>query len=85
MDYVWLAVMILLLIGVMFLVRRFDKKAKAVNREEAYRVLDLQNPSEKELKNAIKGLHLYVGRIRKDKEFVALKERLVKKLYPAGQ
>lgn len=85
MDYVWFSILVLVLVGSLIFIKYLDRKAKARNREEAYRVLDLPNPSEKDLKNAIQGLHLYGGRLRKDKEFVDLKERLAKKASSTGR
>lgn len=84
MDYVWFILIILALCGAWYTVNRFDKKAKARNREEAYRVLDLENPTEKEMKDALKGVHLYTGRYRKDKEFVDLRNKLSDKMNKLG-
>ena len=84
MDYLWFVLMILALCGAWYLVNRFDKRAKSRNREEAYRVLDLENPSEKELKDAIRGIHIYTGKWRKDKEFVELRNKLSDRMNKLG-
>jgi hypothetical protein len=82
MDYLWFILMIAALAGAWILVNRFDKRAKERSRREAYRVLDLENPTEQEVKEALRGLSLYGGRLRKDKEFSELKNRLARKFRP---
>ena len=82
MDYLWFILMIAALVGAWILVNRFDKRAKERSRREAYRVLDLENPTRKEVLEALRGLSLYGGRLRKDKEFAELKTRLSRKASP---
>ena len=82
MDYLWFILMIAALVGAWILVNRFDKRAKERTRREAYRVLDMESPTDQEVKEALRGLSLYGGRLRKDKEFTELKDRLVQKFKP---
>ncbi len=79
MDYVWFILMVLVLVGAWILVNRIDKRAKERYRRDAYRILDMEDPSEKELKDTLRGLSLYGGRIKRDKEFEELKKRLSSK------
>ncbi len=80
MDYIWFILMVLVLVGAWILVNRIDKRAKERYRREAYRILDTENPTEKELKDTLRGLSLYGGRMKKDKEFEELKKRLAGKI-----
>jgi hypothetical protein len=80
MDYVIFAIIILALGGMLFLVNRMDKSAKNKYRKEAYTLLESPSPDTKEIKKTLKGLSLYGGRWRKDKEFVQLIKRLSEKL-----
>ena len=75
MDYVWFALIVLALIGAWMLVNRIDRRAKERYRRDAYRILD-----KKEVKDTLRGLSLYGGRLKKDKEFDELKKRLYRKL-----
>jgi hypothetical protein len=70
---------VLVLVGAWVLVNRIDKRAKERYRRDAYRILDTENPTEKELKETLRGLSLYGGRIKKDQEFEELKRRLSSK------
>lgn len=80
MDYVWFALIVLALIGAWLLVNRIDRRAKERYRRDAYRILDKEDPTEKEVKDTLRGLSLYGGRLKKDKEFDELKKRLYRKL-----
>jgi len=80
MDYFYFALIILVLIGAFYLLNRIDKKTKNNHKKEAYRLLDEPNASKEEIIKNIKMLRLYGGRWRKDKEFVQLVDRLIKKL-----
>lgn len=80
MDYLWFIIMIVVLVGAWILVNRFDKRAKQRYRRDAYRVLDLDNPSDAEVKDVLRGLALYGGRVRKDKEFVELIKKISLKM-----
>jgi len=80
MDYLWFILIVAVLIGLWWLTKRFDRAAKERWRRDAYRLLDLENPSQEEVKKVMKGLLLYGGRLRQDKEFLTLRQRLSKKL-----
>ncbi len=80
MEYLWfILIMIVLLLAIVGL-NRMDKREKNKYRKAAYTLLETVNPDSKEIKNIIKGLRLYGGRWRKDKEFVQLIKRLQDKL-----
>ena len=81
---IWFIALILALAGVMVLLNRLDRRAKNKSRENAYRLLDMENPPANELKKTIRDLHLYGGRLKKDKEFVQLRSRLTQKLDMLG-
>jgi lipase chaperone LimK len=80
MDYVWFVLIIAALAGLWWLTKKFDCRAKNRYRLEAYRLLDKEDASEEEIKKVLKGLLLYGGRVRQDKEFLTLRQRLSKKL-----
>jgi hypothetical protein len=80
MDYVYFALIILFFGFLLFLLTRYDRRAKNRYRKTAYSLLETDNPDLKEIKNTIKGLHLYGGRWRKNKEFQELIMRLHNKL-----
>lgn len=76
MDYVYFVLFILVLIGLLILVTKIDARAKNKWRKYAYNLLETESPDPEEVKKTIKGLRLYGGRWRKDKEFVQLVQRL---------
>ena len=80
MDYVYFALVVLFLVFLMVLISKLDARAKKKYRKEAYRLLETSGPDPKAVKDTIKGLSLYGGRWRKDKEFVKLIQRLQEKL-----
>lgn len=80
MDYVYFILVILFFGFLLYLISRFDRKVKNRHRKTAYSLLEMDNPDPKEVKNTIKGLHLYGGRWRKNKEFQQLIMRLHDKL-----
>ena len=47
---IWFIALILALAGVMVLLNRLDRRAKNKSRENAYRLLDMENPPANELK-----------------------------------
>lgn len=84
MDYVIFALMILALIGVMLLLRKWDKNTKNKHRKTAYSLLEMNDPDPREIKSTLRGLQMYGGRWRKDKEFSLLIKRLSDKLDSLG-
>ena len=79
MDYVYFFLVILALIGVFIILTRIDRKAKNNYKTDAYELLETSSPDPKRLKNCIRGLRLYSGRIKKDKEARDLVRRLIDK------
>jgi len=55
-------------------------KAKKEYKKDAYRLLQKQNPSAKDIKETINVLNKYVGRLSKDEEAAQLINRLMDKL-----
>jgi hypothetical protein len=80
MDYFWFALFVLALVVAFFLLHRSEKKTKNKYKIDAYRLLDAPDPTPKEIEKTIKMLRLYGGTWRKDKEFVALANKLIARL-----
>jgi hypothetical protein len=80
MDYLWFALMVLVMVGAFWLLKRSEKATKNKHKIAAYRLLDAPDPSAKEIKSTIKLLRLYRGSWRKDKEFTELINRLITRL-----
>jgi hypothetical protein len=79
MDYVYFVLIILALIGVFIILTRIDRRAKNNYKADAYELLETSLPDPKRLKDCIRGLRLYSGHIRKDKEARELVRRLIDK------
>lgn len=75
----YIAVM-LVLAGAWWFIKRMDGAAKDKSRENAYRLLEMENPPAKELKRTIRNLQLYGGRMKRDQEFIQLRAKLTSKL-----
>lgn len=80
MEYVIFGLIILFLILVLLLISRLDRQTKSKWRKSAYSLLEMSEPDPEEIMKTIKGLRLYGGRIRRDKEFQQLVSRLLDKL-----
>jgi hypothetical protein len=80
MEYVYLGLFILVLVLALVGLNKVDAGTKKKLKREAYKLLEDSGTDEKKIKDTIKGLRLYGGRWRKDKECVQLIERLQKKL-----
>lgn len=76
MDYFVFILIILALLGIMFLLNRFEKGIKAKYKKAAYGLLETSRPDPKVLRETIRGLRLYGGRWFKDKECTQLVDRL---------
>ena len=79
MEYFYFVLFILALIVILFLLFKYDARVKSGYKKAAYRLLETSSPDVKEVRDTIKGLRLYGGRIRKDKETVELVNRLQEK------
>jgi hypothetical protein len=71
---------IVVLGGAWYFIKRMDRAAKDKSRENAYRLLEMENPPTKELKRTIRDLNLYGGRLKRDQEFMQLRQKLTRKL-----
>ena len=80
MEYVFFALLVVVLAGLVYILRRMDTRAKNKHRKAAYKLLEATDPGVKEIKDALKALHLYGGRWRRDKEFAELARRLADRL-----
>ena len=79
MEYFVFAIVMLVLIALVILLSRVDTRINNKHKKDAYRLLETPDPYPKEVKDTIKGLRLYSGRIKKDKESAQLIERLHEK------
>jgi|PlaIllAssembly_1097288.scaffolds.fasta_scaffold1032820_2 hypothetical protein len=71
---------ILALVLALFGLNRFDAYTKTKYKKDAYKLLENPAPDVKKVKDTIKGLRMYSGKWRKDKESVMLVEKLQAKL-----
>jgi hypothetical protein len=79
-DYLVFILIIVALILIIYFLNRIEKRTKLNFIKTAYRLLEVINPTPKEIRDTIKGLRLYGGRLRKDKECIQLVKRLLEKL-----
>ena len=80
MEYLSFILIILFLVFLLFLCNRIEKGIKNKWRKTAYDILEMAKPDREEILKTIKHLRLYGGRIRRDKEFKQIIERLQDKL-----
>jgi hypothetical protein len=80
MDYVYMVLFILALVLALVGLNKFDARTKMRYKKEAYKLLEDSAPDGKKVKDTIKGLRMYSGKWRKDKESVMLVEKLQAKL-----
>ncbi len=80
MDYIVFILVILFLFFLLWLFNRIEKKTKNQWRKTAYNLLEMGDPAKEDILKTIKNLRLYSGRIRRDKEFIQLIERLQSRL-----
>jgi hypothetical protein len=76
MDYVYMVLFILALVLALFGLNRYDAYTKTKYKKDAYKLLEDPAPDIKKIKDTIKGLRMYSGKWRKDKESVMLVEKL---------
>ncbi len=79
MEYFIYALFLLALIAAAFYIRKIDTRTKNKHKKEAYRLLEISTPSPKEIKDTIRGLRIYSGRLIKDKEAMQLINSLLDK------
>ena len=79
MEYFYFFLFLLVMVALLILLIRVDRRTRNRYKKTAYRLLETDNPDTKEVRNTIKGLRLYGGRIRKDKESAQLVNRLLNK------
>ena len=80
MEYLSFILIILFLVFLLFLCNRIEKGIKNKWRKTAFDILEMANPNKEDILKTIKHLRLYGGRIRRDKEFKQIIERLQDKL-----
>jgi hypothetical protein len=80
MEYVYLALFIILLVLLLAGSSKLDARTRKKNKQAAYKLLETSGPDAKEIKHVILNLRLYGGRWRKDKECIQLIQRLQDKL-----
>ncbi len=85
MDYLYFFLLMAFLAGVLLFLFRLEGRAKRQQRQAAYDLLEKKDPSSQEIKRTLKGLRLYGGRWRKDKEFLQLIARLEARLKNARE
>jgi hypothetical protein len=76
MDYFIFVLIILALFGIIFLLNRYEKRIKARFKKTAYGLLETPEPDPRVVRETIRGLRLYGGRLFKDKECTQLVDRL---------
>ena len=72
MDLFLFIMVIVGMAGIFYLLVRWEKRTKKDYKEKAANLLLTSDPDPREVKDTIKNLHLYSGRIKKDKEAVNL-------------
>jgi predicted alpha-1,6-mannanase (GH76 family) len=80
MEYVIFILLLIFLVAALLLIRKLDTRTKNKHRQEAYNLLKNSNASAREIKETLKGLQLYGGRWRRNKEFAELIRSLSDKL-----
>jgi hypothetical protein len=80
MDYVYIALFIIVLALALIGLSRLDVRTKKKYKHDAYRLLETASADVKQVKDTIKGLRLYGGRWKKDHECLQLIQRLQEKL-----
>jgi hypothetical protein len=80
MEYFYFFLFVAFLVGMLVLLSRIEARAKRRQRKAAYDLLEQPDPSDREIRQVIKGLKLYEGRWRKDKELTQLVARLAERL-----
>jgi hypothetical protein len=82
MDYFYFALIIIGLVGIIVLISRYEKGIKTRYKKNAYELLEDSLYDPKKVRDTIKGLRLYGGHWRKDKECTELVKRLQDKYGP---
>ena len=79
MDLAIFIIVIVVLIGLFIFLRKWEYKIKTRYKDKAADLLDMGDPNPTEVRETIRCLRLYSGRIKKDKEAVGLVSRLQSK------
>ncbi|HEY98145.1 MAG TPA: hypothetical protein G4O16_08220 [Dehalococcoidia bacterium] len=72
MDIFLFILVIIGMVGVFYLLTRWEKRTKNTYKEKAANLLLASDPDPKEVRDTIKNLRLYAGRFFKDKEAIRL-------------
>jgi hypothetical protein len=68
MDIAIFILIIVALIGLFIVLMQWESRIKRRYKEKAISLLNMNDPNPKDVRETIKNLRLYVGKIRKDKE-----------------
>jgi len=79
MDYVYFVLILLALVAVFIFLMKIDRRTKNNYKTDAYELLETDSPNPKHVKDCLRGLRLYGGHIKKDKEARELAQRLIDK------
>lgn len=79
MEYFLFVLIIFVLVVAIFLISKIDARIRNKHKSDAYKLLETSDPYPKEVKDTIRGLRLYAGRWKKDKESLQLVKRLQEK------
>jgi len=71
-DLALFILLIVVLIVLFVMLMRWEKRIKIRYKDKATELLDMDDPNPKDVQDTIKHLHLYSGRIKRDKEALAL-------------
>ncbi len=84
MDYLYIILFLLVLLAGLYGLSRMDARTKKKYKHDAYKLLETANADIKKVRDTIKGLRLYGGRFKKDKECYQLIQKLQDKLEASG-
>ena len=79
MDYVYFILAFLVLVAAFIFLVRIDRKSKNNYKATAYELLETSSPNPKHVKDCVRGLRLYGGHMKKDKEAHDLVRQLIDK------
>ena len=68
MDIALFVIIILALIGLFIFMMRWESRIKRRYKNKAKSLLDMGEPNPEDVRDTIKNLRLYAGRLKKDKE-----------------
>lgn len=72
MDIVIFILLIVALAGLFIFLMRWESRVKRKYKQKAIALLDMGDPNPAEVKETIKNLRLYTGKIKRDREAIGL-------------